>query len=141
MEKQTAVATLLLSIIAVNQIEDANIEYPVSDELVERLAKALYESEEGRFSELVSIGVLDKIKQSAMYYDEFFSSLDLHYSQFDKSHVDELFDKAQSAIAAVGDQRIMRVGRAIYEVGSQWAKCEDHRKKLAYPVNTLTHNM
>jgi len=118
-QKQAAVASLLLAKIAIDEVGDSNIDCQIPNELVERVAKALYESEEGRFRELVSIGALDKTKQCAMYYDEFFSSVDLHHNQFNKSDVIKLFDKAQSAIAAVADIKTMRVGRAIYEVGCQ----------------------
>lgn len=118
-QKQAAVASLLLARTAIDEVGDTNVDGPISDELVERVARALCESTEGRFSRLVSIGALDKTKQCAIYYDEFFSSVDLHYGQFDETDVRELVDKAQNAIAAIADHKMMRVGQAIYEAEGQ----------------------
>jgi AbiV family abortive infection protein len=119
LQKQMAIAALLLAKKAVEEAGDAVIGDPISEELVERVAKAMCESSDGRFTNLVTIGALDKTKQLALYRDRWFALVGLHPNQFKKADVTELFDKARGAIASVGEPKIMRAGRAIYELQLQ----------------------
>jgi AbiV family abortive infection protein len=119
LRKQAAVASLLLARTAVTEVGEANIDDPIPDILVERVAKALFESRDGKFSREVLMGALDKTKQVALYRDGWLDAAGLHADQFDQSDVTALFDRVRSAIEAVGDQKLVRVGRAIYEVGQR----------------------
>jgi hypothetical protein len=69
---------LLLAGQALDTVGDTNIDDAVSDELVEQVAKAMYESEAGKFSRHVEIGALDKTKQLALYRDEWFEDAGLY---------------------------------------------------------------
>jgi AbiV family abortive infection protein len=115
LRKQLAVAALLLACKAVVAVGNDEIEGPISDELVERVAKALHDSEEGRFNTHVGLGALDKTKQLALYRDDWADAFGISADQFDQSDVTKIFDTARQAIAAVGDNKLVRVGRAVYE--------------------------
>lgn len=101
-------------------------------ELIEHVARAMYESEAGRFAWLVGVGAADKTKQIAFYRDDWLESAGLHAGQFEPSDVTQLFEKCRAAIAALGDSKTMHVGRAIYEAQRnpahrkpQVSSCED----------------
>lgn len=115
LRKQMAIAALLLADRAVTEVGDADIEDPIPDELVERVAKAMYESDTWKFSTHVKIGALDKTKQLALYRDDWFEAAGLYSSSFEDADITGMFDRAKSAIRAVGVPKIMRAARAIYE--------------------------
>jgi hypothetical protein len=110
-----AIAALLLADRTVTEVGDADIEDAIPDEFVERVAKAMYESDAGKFSRRVKIGALDMAKQVALYRDDWFESAGLYSSSFEVVDVTDMFDRARSAIRAVGVPKIMRAARAIYE--------------------------
>jgi hypothetical protein len=65
----------------------------------------------------VSLGAVDKTKQIGFYHDDWRDSDGLHADQFEASDVTQLFEKCRAAIAALGDSKTMRVGKAIYDIG------------------------
>jgi AbiV family abortive infection protein len=113
--KQAAVSSLLLAQYTTKELSDLVSSGPMTAELIERVARAMYESEAGKFARLVDFGAIDKTKQLAFYRDDWLESAGIHADQFDASDVTQLFDKCRSAIAAVGNSKTMRVGRAIYK--------------------------
>jgi AbiV family abortive infection protein len=114
--KQTAVASLLLASFALREFGDAVGGGLITDELIEQVAKAFYESQEGRFLSHAQKGVLERTKHIGLYWDDWVAEHSLHPDQFDRSDVTHVFETARRTIEAVGDPRCMRVGRAIYEV-------------------------
>lgn len=115
LRKQAAVSSLLLAQYTTRELSDVVTSGPINTELIERVARAMYASEAGRFDRLVGLGAVDKTKQLAFYRDDWLESTGLHADQFEASDVTQLFDKCRVAIAAVSDSRTMRVGKAIYE--------------------------
>lgn len=113
--KQAAVGSLLLASFAVKEFGDLDAESAITDELVERVSKTFQTSSEGRFLAHAQSGVLEKTKHVGMYRDDWLSALSLHADQFNRSDVTSIFEKARHAIAIIGDRRVMRTGRAIYE--------------------------
>jgi AbiV family abortive infection protein len=113
--KQAAVASLLLASFSLREFGDSVVRGPVTDELIERVAEAFYESQEGRFLSHARNGVLKRTKHIGLYWDDWLAEHSLHSDQFDRSDVTHVFETARRAIEAVGDPRCMRVGRAIYE--------------------------
>ncbi len=113
LRKQAAVSSLLLASFAVREfgavVDDAN------EELVQRVAAAFRLSDEGRFMSQVHVGALDKTKQLGLYRDDWLTDASLHADQFNGADVDAIFTIARRAIEVVGDARMMRTGRAIYE--------------------------
>ena len=114
LRKQNAVAALLLAVHAVGEIKKSPAGRPVSDEFTEEVAKALFESAEGRFSEVVTLGALDKTKQLALYFDDWSEELGMQHEKFQNGDVEKIFEQAKGAVAAVADQHYVRVGMAIY---------------------------
>jgi AbiV family abortive infection protein len=111
--KQAAVSSLLLGSFAVKEcgtvVDDAN------EELVRRVADAFRLSDEGRFMSHVHSGALEKTKQLGLYRDDWLTDASLHADQFSDTDVNAILSIARRAIDVVGDARIMRTGRAIYE--------------------------
>lgn len=111
--KQAAVSSLLLGSFAVREfgtaVDDAN------EELVQRVAEAFRLSPEGQLMAQVHGGALDKTKQLGLYRDDWMTDASLHADQFSNTDVDAILSIARRAIDVVGDARIMRTGRAIYE--------------------------
>ena len=116
LRKQAAVSALLLAQYTTKELSDLVTTGPVTEELIDRVARAMSERDAGKFHRNVGIGAVNKTKQLAFYRDDWFESAGLHADQFDASDVTELFDKCRAAIAAVGDSQTLRVGRAIYRV-------------------------
>lgn len=90
-------------------VDDAN------EELVRRVADAFRLSDEGRFMSHVHSGALEKTKQLGLYRDDWLTDASLHADQFSDTDVNAILSIARRAIDVVGDARIMRTGRAIYE--------------------------
>jgi AbiV family abortive infection protein len=114
-KKQAAVSSLLLAESVAKELGAAITTGSASDELVERVARFMHGSESGRFHWLVRIGAMDKTKQVALYRDDWLDAAGLSADQFTYTDLQALFEQCRHAIAAVGDQRMMRVGKAIYE--------------------------
>jgi AbiV family abortive infection protein len=117
LRKQSAVGSVLLASFAVKECSGI-IEAPITDELVEGVARAFHDSLEGRFLGHIATGAFEKTKHLAMYRDEWLTSASLNADQFVKSDVTGILEFARSAVAAFDDARIMRTGRAIYETNS-----------------------
>jgi len=115
-KKQTAVSSLLLAQYTTSELGNTINTEPMTAELIEHVARAMSESEAGRFNRLVSLGAVDKTKQIGFYHDDWLDS-DVHADQFEASDVTQLFEKCRVAIAALGDSKTMRVGKAIYDIG------------------------
>ncbi len=129
-KKQTAVSSLLLAQYTTSELGNTINTEPMTAELIEHVARAMSESEAGRFNRLVSLGAVDKTKQIGFYHDDWRDSDGLHADQFDASDVTQLFEKCRAAIAALGDSKTMRVGKAIYDIGRKpAAPLPRHRTK------------
>jgi AbiV family abortive infection protein len=119
-KKQAAVSSLLLAESVTKELGEVIISGAVDDELVERVARFMHESDSGRFHWLVDIGAVDKTKQLALYRDDdLYAATGLSADGFDGADLEKLFSQCRLAVAAVSDQRVMRVGKAIYEVQLQ----------------------
>jgi hypothetical protein len=92
---------------------------------VERAAKAMYQSEHGRFSAHVEMTVIDKVKQLAIYYDDWWVAAGLDQN-FESKDVEELFEKCRSAIHAVAEPKVMRGGKAIWQTQTAGRKRHPH---------------
>jgi len=114
-KKQAAVSSLLLAESVANELGEVIMNGPINDELVERVARFMHENKSGRFHWLVGIGAVDKTKQVALYRDDWLEAAGLSAEQFSGGDLEELFERCRLAVAAVSDQRVMRVGKAIYE--------------------------
>jgi AbiV family abortive infection protein len=113
--KQAAVGSLLLASFAAEKFGDMDAELAITDDLIERVAKAFWDSPEGKFLAHVEMGALEKTKHMGMYWDDWLIAASLHADQFDNADVSSMFETARRTIKVIGDPRIMRVGRAIYE--------------------------
>ncbi len=114
LRKQSAVSSLLLAKYITSELDDVIAAEPMTDELIERVARAMFESEAGKFDRLVSLGAVDKTKQIGFYHDDWLEAAALHADQFEASDVTQVFEKCRTAIAALGDSKTMCVGKAIY---------------------------
>lgn len=114
LRKQSAVGSVLLASFALKE-HSGIVEAPITDELIEGVAKAFHDSLEGRFLHHVESGAVEKTKHLAMYRDEWLTIASFDADQFQKSDVTGIFEFARSAVAVFGDTRVMRTGRAIYE--------------------------
>jgi len=113
--KQAAIGSLLLASFAVKEFGDLDAEVAIADDLIERVSKAFQDSPEGKFLTHVGIGALEMTKHIGIYRDDWLTAASLHADQFNEADVTSMFETARRAIAVVGDPRIMRTGRAIYE--------------------------
>jgi AbiV family abortive infection protein len=113
--KQAAVGSLMLASFAVEKFADLDAEVPMTDDLLKRVSEAFQESPEGQFLAHVQSGTLEKTKHIGIYRDDWLTAASLHADQFNEMDVTSMFETARRAIAVVGDERIMRTGRAIYE--------------------------
>ena len=115
--KQAAVSSLLLAQRVAKDLGEEITVGPVTKDLVERVARFIYESEDGRFHRLVGMGAVDRTKQVALYRDDWFGTAGLIAEQFHGSDAATVLERCRLAVTAVGDLKMMRVGRTIYEVG------------------------
>ncbi|MBX2831154.1 MAG: AbiV family abortive infection protein [Rhodospirillales bacterium] len=113
-QKQYAVAALMLGKQASDFLANELMPDEDSPDLAEQLAKLFYEGEEGKFSQHVLDGIVDKTKQCAMYFDDQFEAFDISAEQFEHSDVTELLNIAIASTEAIFDNRAMRAGKAIY---------------------------
>jgi AbiV family abortive infection protein len=120
-KKQAAVSSLLLADSVTKELGEVITSGAVDDVLVERVARFMHDSDSGRFHWLVGIGAVDKTKQVALYHDDLYAATGLSPEGFDGADLEKLFSRCRLAVAAVSDQRVMRVGKAIYEVQLQKA--------------------
>jgi AbiV family abortive infection protein len=113
--KQAAVGSLILASFAVEKFGDMDAEVTITDDLLKHVSEAFRDSPEGQFLAHVQSGVLEKTKHIGIYRDDWLTVASLHADQFNEADVTSMFETARRAIAIVGDARIMRTGRAIYE--------------------------
>jgi AbiV family abortive infection protein len=116
--KQAAVGSLVLASFAVEQFGDMEAEVPITDDLIKHIGKAFQNSHEGQFLAHVQSGVVEKTKHIGIYRDEWLTAASLHADQFNEADVTSMFDTARRAIAVVDDARVVRTGRAIYEIST-----------------------
>ena len=84
----------------------------LADDKLKSLTKMFNESVEGRLFMLIQQQELDKRKQSALYQDDWLTSV---ADDFAEEHVNSIFKIASDARDAIDDKFIRRVGRAFYE--------------------------
>jgi AbiV family abortive infection protein len=106
--KQAAVSSLLLGESLANEWGDVVKEKQETEGLIERM----FDNTTGRFHWMVGIGALDKMKQIALYRDDWSIGVTV-----DGSDVEVMLAKCFAVTAALDDQRAVRVGKAIYEAG------------------------
>ena len=93
--------------------------------LVERAAKAMYESEHGRFDSFVELTVLDKAKQLALYHDDWWVGAGLDQN-FERKDVEWLFAKCRSALLAIAEPKAMQAGKAMWQTQTVRRKRHPH---------------
>ncbi len=113
--KQAAVGSLMLASFAVEKFGAIDAEVPITEDLLKRVSEAFQDSREGQFLAHVQGGILEKTKHIGIYRDDWLTAASLHADQFNEMDVISMFETARRAISVVGDERIMRTGRAIYE--------------------------
>lgn len=115
-QKQAATGSLLLA----KQAEDiAKANYsggPFGEDLIERLAEELCETEAMRFSAQIEMGAVDKTKELALYRDEWLLALNLHVDIFERSPDKSMLQKTLAALREVMNDRCMEVGRLLFEL-------------------------
>jgi hypothetical protein len=96
--KQRAVAALLMA----EWIDKEYGQHETLDEaMIERGARALSESDAGRFAEFVDMTVIDKSKQAALYSDGWLVGLDPAFAFFACDAARMLLDMVASALGAI----------------------------------------
>ncbi|SIO49938.1 abortive infection protein, AbiV family [Bradyrhizobium erythrophlei] len=111
--KQAAIGSLLLASFAVKKFGHLDAE-PVNDDPIARISAAFRSSDEAQFLAHIQSGELQNTKHGSLYRDDWLIA-SLPADQFDESHVTSIFDIANSVLVAIGDERIMHAGRALYE--------------------------
>jgi AbiV family abortive infection protein len=124
MRKQSAMASLLLARFARDTIErhlaevgatlEERMESIHADDTVEVVAKAMFESNEGRLTRLIEIGAVDKTKQAAAYVDHWFVEHNILPIEFSDSDALRSVSDTRRALALMSDQLAMRVGLALF---------------------------
>src|SRR5262249_4923980 len=111
-----AVASVLVAhhILPILQEKTPEPGVPVTDEILEQIALAIWESKSGQFSAHVKLGVIDKTKQLAIYHDDWAAEADLYSQPFSAADVKQIHDLCREVIKAIRDRRVMHVGRTIY---------------------------
>jgi AbiV family abortive infection protein len=117
LRKQAAVACLLLGGYCVKKLSGADLSGDPSEPLIAKLAEGMAADEAGLFFGAVVLGAVDKTKQLAFYRDAWFAKKELHPDQFCATDVETLFTHTRAAVHAIGDELVMRVGRAVYQAG------------------------
>ena len=95
----------------------------LTDTFVEEVARAFYESAQGRFLSHIAIEALEKTKQVGIYRDDWLSALSLHASQFKEADVVSICDAARNAVAALSNNRVVQTGRAIFQTTTLGFPC------------------
>jgi AbiV family abortive infection protein len=113
-QKQTAVASLLVGTLAIRTYPEGSIVDLAGDKL-KSLTQMFNESDEGRLFMLIQRQELDRRKQAALYQDDWLTSV---ADDFAAEHVNSIFKIASEARDAIADQFIRRVGRAFHETTS-----------------------
>jgi AbiV family abortive infection protein len=114
-QKQTAVASLLVGMLAVRMFPEGSIVDLEGDRLT-KLNRIFNENDVGKLFCVIQNQELDKRKQSAIYQDDWLTAV---ADDFAEEHVNGIFKVADEARAAINDQFIRRVGRAFYETTLQ----------------------
>jgi hypothetical protein len=127
LQKQGAVASVLVAHHVVSFLREKNMLVPVrreetpepllqaeTDKIVEQIARAMSESESGRFARHVDMRAIDKTKQLALYHDDWAAEAGLDSKQFSVTDVKQIHNLCRQAVEAMGDDLVMTVGRAIY---------------------------
>ncbi len=117
LSKQRAVASLLIGLFLAKEFGseiEAGSNAELDEGLVERAAKAMYESEHGRFDSFVALTAVDKAKQLALYHDEWWVAAGLDQN-FERKDVEWLFAKCRSALLAIAEPKAMQAGKAMWQ--------------------------
>jgi AbiV family abortive infection protein len=115
--KQSAVASLLLADYLVKTHGRRIMIEGVTEELVELTAKELKESDAGKFTLHVDVGVVDKIKQLGLYYDDGLVESGLNASRINHYAVTDMFDKVRAAVKALAESpEVVDIGGGIYRL-------------------------
>jgi hypothetical protein len=71
LRKQGAVAAVMVAKYMITELGDQlPLTGPLTDELVEKVGRAIWDSKSGRFRLSVHLGAVDKVKQLSLYYDD-----------------------------------------------------------------------
>jgi AbiV family abortive infection protein len=111
-QKQTAVASLLVGALAVRTYPEGSIVDLANDELTS-VTRTFNESDEGRLFLVIQQQKLDRRKQAALYQVDWLTSV---ADDFAEEHVNSIFKIAFDARDAIDDRFIRRVGLAFYEI-------------------------
>jgi hypothetical protein len=84
-----------------------------ADDTVEVVAKAMFESNEGRLTRLIEIGAVDKTKRAAAYV-HWFVEHNILPNEFSNSDALRFVSDTRRALALMSDQLAMRVGLALF---------------------------
>jgi AbiV family abortive infection protein len=112
--KQTAVAHLLAAPMIIDEIRKNNFKTSDGEAAVEKLAKTIYESGEGRWMRHADLGVLERIKHLSLYSDLQFEELGLGPEDFDSADVNRMRDRVTRAMALLTNGLAMTIARATY---------------------------
>jgi AbiV family abortive infection protein len=121
LNKQRAVASLLLGQFLVEQFGEELSATKLAPELLDRAAKVSFDSEEGRFLRMVNLTAVDKAKQAALYSD----ILGIHPDVFGSGDVESLIEKSRMAILAAHDRRAMAIGEEWFNL----ARAADRKRR------------
>jgi hypothetical protein len=91
-----------------------------AEAMIERGAKALSDSDAGRFAEFVDMTVIDKSKQAALYSDGWSVGLDPAFASFACDAARTLLDMVASALGAI--TRDPSAGKEIFGVMTHLAQ-------------------
>lgn len=113
--KQAATNSLLVAKQAQEIAKENYSGGPFDEDLIERLAEELCQTDAMHFSRLIEIGAVDKTKELALYRDEWLSALNLHVDIFERSPDKSMLQKTLAAFREVLNARCMDVGRILFE--------------------------
>jgi len=115
--KQRAVASLLLGQFIEKEfgaeIKDG---WESNEDLVERVAKALSESKEGKFSRHVDLAVIDKLKQIALYHDDSWASSGIGHKRFVEESFESMHTTCTKIFEAAQDSKWLWIGEGMFHL-------------------------
>jgi AbiV family abortive infection protein len=127
--KQRAVASLLLAqFIEMEFGHEIKTGWEGNEDLIDRVAKALAESKAGKFSGHVDSAVIDKLKQIALYHDDWWASAGLSHKKFEKDSFEDMFAKCIKVFEAVQGPKWLSIGKALFNLAPYRGKT--HNKKI-----------
>jgi AbiV family abortive infection protein len=111
-QKQTAVASLLLGTLAIRTFPEGAVTDLECNKLT-AVTRMFNESGEGRLLAAIRDKHLDGRKQAAIYQDDWLIAV---ADDFAEEHVGAIFKIAEEARDVINDSEVRRAGRAFYEV-------------------------